>query len=211
MLHPTGIPESLWFYWWRAQTAAYLIKPNSRVLAEVAVRKKILMDGTHDAEGLSSCGETFPNNMISVHIRKGDKWKEAELKEDKEFLVKAEQLVQANPTLKRKIFLSSEDPNSIDYFRANKTWETVYVVVDREDFRQKTDMTPLQHGYNIGVANEMINSVLNLDLAVECDAFVGQFNSNWVRLIDELRATTRCKANLPYMDVDQERIENYFD
>ncbi len=43
----------------------------------------------------------------------------------------------------------------------------------------------------IGGYEEMLNSLVNLDLALECDAWVGTLSSNWCRLIDELRATVR--------------------
>jgi hypothetical protein len=33
---------------------------------------------------------------------------------------------------------------------------------------------------------------------------VGTLSSNWCRLIDELRATVRCKADRVYLDAQQE-------
>lgn len=49
-------------YWWRAQSVAYIVRPNSRTLAELAARKR----------------RVFPQRLIrrgtiSVHVRHGDK------------------------------------------------------------------------------------------------------------------------------------------
>ncbi len=53
-----------------------------------------------------------------------------------------------------------------------------------------------------GVGDEMLDSLLNLDLSLSCDGFVASFLSNWARLIEELRATVRCKAHKALLDVD---------
>jgi hypothetical protein len=47
---------------------------------------------------------------------------------------------------------------------------------------------------------EYLRSLMNLDLSLQCDGFVGSFFSNWQRVIDEMRVTVRCKANAVYMD-----------
>jgi hypothetical protein len=54
-----------------------------------------------------------------------------------------------------------------------------------------------QHGYS----EEMLDCLLNLDLSTSCDGFVASFYSNWARLIEELRATVRCKAHRVFFDV----------
>ena len=38
-----------------------------------------------------------------------------------------------------------------------------------------------------GPAAEYLDSLLNLEVALECGAWVGTLTSNWCRLIDELR------------------------
>ena len=52
----------------------------------------------------------------------------------------------------------------------------------------------------------MLNSLLHLDLALQCDGFVGTLSSNWCRLMDELRSTVRCKAHAPYLDAQQDSL-----
>jgi hypothetical protein len=52
-----------------------------------------------------------------------------------------------------------------------------------------------------GVAEEVLDCLLNLDLSLSCDGFVASFYSNWARLIEEMRATVRCKAQKVFTDV----------
>jgi hypothetical protein len=57
-----------------------------------------------------------------------------------------------------------------------------------------------QHGFS----EEMLDGLVNLDLSLSCDGFVASFLSNWSRLIEELRATVRCKAHRVFLDVDSQ-------
>jgi hypothetical protein len=61
-----------------------------------------------------------------------------------------------------------------------------------------------QHGYS----EELLDSLLNLDLSISCDGFVASFYSNWSRLIEELRATVRCKAHKVFLDVGVELMHD---
>lgn len=61
----------------------------------------------------------------------------------------------------------------------------------------------LGNAAQVGPANELVDSLLNLDLALRCDGWVGTLTSNWCRLVDELRATLRCKAHGRYLDAQQ--------
>ena len=54
---------------WRAQAATYLLRPNERTLAAIARRRTAAFAGRSIAPG-----------AISVHVRKGDKWVEAEVR-----------------------------------------------------------------------------------------------------------------------------------
>ena len=179
-------------YWWKAQAVAFLVRPNKRVLEEIEARKR------------SSFRRHIRQGTISCHIRHGDKWMEAAIVEDENYMRAIEELRTLSKTqrkhLRREIFLSTEDPLSIEYFRNNTGWTTLYTQVPRKPDRHVSNM---QYAEEIGKANEMINSLLNLDLALECDAWVGTMTSNWCRLIDELRSTVRCKSDGMYWDAEQ--------
>ena len=52
--------------------------------------------------------------------------------------------------------------------------------------------------------------LLQLFMALECDAWIGTRNSNWNRLIDELRCVMVSKCHAPYIEVgDRKDWENY--
>ena len=59
------IRPELHYYWWRAQSAAYLVRPNERTLREMGARK-----ASFYARG------RVPPGALSMHVRRGDKWVE---------------------------------------------------------------------------------------------------------------------------------------
>ncbi|GFR52993.1 hypothetical protein Agub_g15683 [Astrephomene gubernaculifera] len=190
-------PEKL-YYWWRAQSVAYMLRPKPETLAELARRRAKTLAGPAPAPG-----------CISVHVRHGDKGVEAPTFEDKEYDKAAAKLMSLDPQrFTNQIFVSTEDPDTISYF-ANATgpdgkqrWRTGYTAgVPRKPDRSRPNLSYMAE---IGYYNEMLNSLLNLDLALECTGFVGSIYSNWVRLIDELRSTLRCKADAVFTDVHDE-------
>ena len=180
------------FYWWRAQGATYIVRPNRRTLRELERRRIAIFDG----------GAAIEPGTISVHVRHGDKWKESKLASDETFLQKTEELLLRQPdVLKRKIFLSTEDPNTVKFFANLSDWSVQYTNVTRDG--SDPNMSPEQFASRIGWTEEFLNSLLSLQLALECDGFVGMIGSNWNRLIDELRSTIRCNYHRIYNDVDQ--------
>ncbi len=219
------------YYWWRAQSAAYLFRPNERTLAELrALKLEVYPQGQ------------VPRGCISVHIRRGDKWTEVGDESDAKFVSTAEALFAAGGQtfgLTRHIFLSTEDPAAVEYFQRLPDWNVSYTHVARKPDKHKSTM---EYAREIGPAREMLNSLVrvgclaapccwavpswgfracmqhcwqavtlalmrplqvNLDLALGCDGWVGTATSNWVRLIDELRSTVRCKAHKLYRDAQQ--------
>ena len=121
-----------------------------------------------------------------------------QLAPDADYARKAEELVAKYPHLNRVIFLSTEDPKSIDYFKTLGNWTVLTLQVPRP--KVGIVVGPTAYAKEIGSDEEMLNSLVNLDLALTCSAWVGTIASNWNRLIEELRSTVRCKAHLPYID-----------
>ncbi|BDA47771.1 hypothetical protein COCOBI_11-0280 [Coccomyxa sp. Obi] len=188
-------------YWWRAQSVAYIVRPNSRTLAELAARKRRVYPGRQIKRG-----------TISVHVRHGDKHTESPSIPDEAYLAQAKQmrrsgaldrtgtLGQGRAESNTAIFLSTEDPSTIEFFARQPLWDVSYANVTR---KPDVSRSTLSYVAEIGGYEEMLNSLVNLDLALECDAWIGTLSSNWCRLIDELRATVRCKAHGPYLDAEQ--------
>ena len=160
--------------------------PNARTLQAIEERKKKIFPSMTAARGTTA-----------VHVRHGDKWKESELIENKQYLEVVEELHRQEGerwSLSRSIFLSTEDQATADFFQRLPDWDVTFTQVQRYTDR---DVSPMAFAERIGRSNEMLNSLTSLDIALQCDAFVVTLSSNWCRLIDELRATVRCKADHP--------------
>lgn len=186
------------YYWWRAQGSAYIVRPTLRTLRELDRRR---------ASGIFQ-GQPIEPGTISVHVRHGDKWKETQLQPDAAFLRSAEALVAHDSNvLGRRIFLSTEDPDTVTFFAQLSNWTVQYTNVSRV---QDPTVGPEDFAKKIGWDEEFLNSLLSLQLALECDGFVGDIESNWNRLIDELRSTARSKFHRHFVDVVQGfDIQNY--
>lgn len=50
---------------------------------------------------------------------------------------------------------------------------------------------------------EVLSALMNLELALESDAWVCTLSSNWCRLIDELRMTVAQKASEPFLNLEK--------
>uniref|UniRef100_A0A383W9G6 Alpha-(1,6)-fucosyltransferase N- and catalytic domain-containing protein n=1 Tax=Tetradesmus obliquus TaxID=3088 RepID=A0A383W9G6_TETOB len=185
LLQNTGIPSRSLHYWWRSQGVAYLVRPNARTLAEMQRRQARRFRGSQLAPG-----------CISLYIRHGDKWDESPVFSDAEYEAVTKRLRQTDPALTNQLFLSTEDPVTIQYYSnttnssAAASWRTSYTELENDSY----------DGIDYGLSAEVIKCLLNLDLAMQCDGYVASVYSNWARLIDELRSTVRCKANALYFD-----------
>ncbi|XP_024387154.1 uncharacterized protein [Physcomitrium patens] len=192
------------YHWWRAQSIAYIVRPNSRFLHELGLRRNFYFNK-----------QVIERGTISVHIPYGNRWKEDRTANNEAFLQAAESLVNQYPNdLQRKIFLSTEDPETVGFFSKLDNWKVQYTTVSRvatDGNVTHPNLALNNFASRYGWDEEFINSILNLQIALECDGFVGQLSSNWNRLIDELRSTVRCKYNQMYVDVVQGfNISNYF-
>ena len=191
-LHGSIIRKDKWYYWWRAVSTAYTVRPNKQTLLAIEERRQQIFPEL-----------TIPLGTIAVHVRHGDKWTEVESVDDKQYMTVLESLKAqtSSESLKRNIYLSTEDAETVRNFQHFRGWNVSFTRVQRFTDPQ---LSPEGIASRIGKANEMLNSLVSLDLALQCDAFVMTLSSNWCRLIDELRATVRCKADCPFMDAQQD-------
>lgn len=185
LLQSSPVPIDRGTFWFRAQAVAFIVRPNTRTLNQIRSRKQ------------QQSWTVVPSGTISVHIRHGDKGIEMPLAPDAKYLWKAEELLTRDSRLQRTIFLSTEDSASVMYFKQLKNWTVLTLQVPRPTDNQTS---PVNFARQIGTDQEMLNSLVNLDLALDCSAWVGTIQSNWNRLIEELRSTVRCKAQFAYID-----------
>uniref|UniRef100_A0A7S2WTA9 Uncharacterized protein n=1 Tax=Rhizochromulina marina TaxID=1034831 RepID=A0A7S2WTA9_9STRA len=180
------------WYWARAQNTAFLMRPNEKTRRALASRRAKAFGGSDMAPG-----------TVSAHVRHGDKGIEMQVVAMDDFVSAAELLRGLAPGLLplRQLFVSTEDPAVISRAQhyaslpPDQAWDVSFVDVERSNL-------PLSGLIStFGGVNEMLNGLLNLQLAVNCDAWVMTIASNWCILIDELRATVAQKASHPLVDV----------
>lgn len=203
LLQAGNLSESS-YQWWRAQSVAYIVRPNARLLNELKNRRNFFFTM-----------EPLERGTISVHIPYSHHLKDERTASNEVYLQSAESLVSRHPNdLQRRIFLTTEDPDAIRFFSKLTNWTVTWTNVTRIPTNENiTDPNAALNNFasRFGWDEEFINSLLNLDMAMECDGFVGQLSSNWNRLIDELRSTVRCKFDRVFVDVVQGfDISNYF-
>ena len=122
ILDSVGLPEARRYWWWRAQAIAYMLRPNSRTRTELAKRRKDKLQGVPLQEG-----------CISLYVRHGDKGVEAKVWEDPAYDAAANQLRHIDSSLTRQVFLSTEDPATVEYFTSPaRNWSTTYVKMKRK-------------------------------------------------------------------------------
>ncbi|KAI5478814.1 hypothetical protein MNV49_004546 [Pseudohyphozyma bogoriensis] len=215
-------------YWWRGQTAAYIMRLNPSSLSYIASRR--LNQSLHNAFTLptSSISDPPPSlqplpmpfplhpGTISMHVRHGDKSSEMSLHPLSSYVEKAEELVSLNPFAYAKMgFVSSEDPVVVEETKgisdvlgrtttASGNWRWFTSELGR------INSSPFDQLHSFGNKTETtLGWMSELMLALECDAFVGTRGSNWNRVIDELRCIWLDKCRHPYVEVGAE--EDWFE
>ena len=181
--------DSLYF-WWRAQGLACIVRPTARTLAGIKTAQE------------QQSWTSMPDGAISVHVRHGNKGTEMPLLPDETYLALAEDLVRESPGLNRVIYLSSEDPQSVAFFTALDTWTVLTVNATRPEGAVDAS----EYARSVGADQEVLKTLVDLDFALQCFGWVGTIESNWGRMIEELRSTIRCKAQGPYIDAHYGRI-----
>ena len=170
----------------------------------------------------------FPlEKTTSIHVRHGDKAKEMSLIPFSEYLAAINKFVVLNPLgYGHSIFISTEDPSVIDEARnvslyamhklesgslvwylprftgvtsPDANWNIYYSEINR------LNTGPILQLITFGKLNTTYTWMLQLLMALECDAFVGTRGSNWNRLIDELRCVWVGKCSSPYFEVGPEK------
>eukprot|EP00271_Cylindrocystis_brebissonii_P004168 TRINITY_DN15717_c0_g4_i1.p1 TRINITY_DN15717_c0_g4~~TRINITY_DN15717_c0_g4_i1.p1 ORF type:complete len:717 (-),score=115.90 TRINITY_DN15717_c0_g4_i1:562-2712(-) len=127
----------------------------------------------------------LPRPIVSIHVRQGDKAKEMRLFSLASHMWLAERLRRHNPDL-TNVWLSSEMKAVIDRSHLYSNWTVFYADFPRQE-EDKDEMA--NYETKIGMERLTMFSFVNLQLASECDYFIGGLASNWPRLLNELRMT----------------------
>ncbi|GJP85789.1 hypothetical protein CLOP_g15888 [Closterium sp. NIES-67] len=127
-------------------------------------------------------GEVYlPRPMVSVHVRQSDKFKEMTLLSFAMHMFFTHRLRAAVPDLKN-VWLNTEMESVIEQTKQYPTWQFFYSSNPRLPL-DANDTRAYEFSQDVAV------SLASALIASECDYFVGSLESNWSRLINELRST----------------------
>lgn len=233
------VKRSTWFYWWRAQATAYIMRLNSRTRQLMDARRSRLpllvnWRGAAAPAAVDFGRQGLPPGSIAVHVRTSrdkttdENWggrPEMQRQPLERYLAEAERLAKGEddiPVLhprfadsreafvygrgefqRRLLVVNPDDETELQaalelaragtasswdvaFFRANRTNEALSVRKRR-----------------FGIRSVVIESLVNLELFLEADAWICTLASSWCSLIDELRMTVAGKASSPYIDLMQ--------
>jgi len=207
------------YYWWRAVSAAYILRPNIPTLKKLESLRALPLQPQED--------------YLSMYVRRGDKHVEMKLVDLKEFwsaaaLVQIElmkirgqaggQEKQDNtPTTNSTaatpiLFIASESPSVIEQgeqWGKISGWRVLYTsLFDREKVSAHLDhkaLKVLRKSFAVVHHDlEYLSMLLTLDYATRSQGWVCTLASNYCRVIDELRATVGGKTNFPFADLSKE-------
>lgn len=170
--------------------------------------------------------DTLPPGTIALHVRHGDKAVEMPLLPFEQYVEEAERLAGGDQALRvlgdpfaessttfayppgrfagRVLFVSTENPEVADQAVRLATGPhaagaAAWHVALTDENRTNAGVAAMRRQRGNGMAT--LESFLNLELALEADAWVCTLLSNWCQLIDELRMTVAGKAYAPYIDL----------
>ena len=195
-------------YWWKAVSSAYVARPSLATVREL--------------QRLSNLPIGDTRNCVSMFVRHGDKGIEMKLHDFDEYRDVAEYMWRSDfvpgTTLREyprfpkngTMFITTEDPQVLsdaDAWGKENNWNIVYT-----DLFDRAKMTAFkthdeQHKKGTVAVHddlEYLSMMLNMQYAVQCEAWVCTLASNSCRLMDELRVTVGGKLNRHYADLSTE-------
>ena len=192
ILRDSPIQEKQYIYWWRAQAVTFFLRPSVETRKELSDRRMRMFSG-HSG---------VPEGSISLHVRHGDKYIESNIRPLRDYVSAASMIADTDARYSmRRIFISTEDPEVIEEAekladRENGGYKVMFTEYERKN------LPVVDLAEHFGGSNEMLNGLLNLQLAVMCDGWVCTLTSNWCQLIDSLRSTVAEKSASLFVDIE---------
>lgn len=175
------IPENLYYFYWRLCAITYFVRYN-----EIA------------KSWMKELEEDFLVNPVdeydvSIYVRHGDKFFEMALVENQQYVGALNVIQKILKKDKLNVFLSTEDPKTIQWFINNTNFSLTYF-----DF----ELGNYNLDYAVTLGNILTRQMLaNLKHSLFSTFVIGTLSSNWNRIIQELRMTTAGYANSYYFEV----------
>ncbi|CAK0874658.1 unnamed protein product [Prorocentrum cordatum] len=110
---------------------------------------------------------------------------------------------------RRLLFFNTEDEvevrraMSLAEGKSSQAWDVSFCTANR------TNEGIITRKRKFGIRNIVIESLLNLELFLEADAWICTLASAWCAIIDELRMTVGGKASAPFIDLAFKRPTRY--
>ena len=189
------------YWWWRAVSATYYMRPNQATLDYLKTFHTLPI---HENQ-----------TCVAMHIRHGDKDVEMSLVPFMTFAQTLDMMYNASlipkPAIGEKIvvFIGTEDPEVLTeaewFYSTSDIYTVTYTnLFDRQAVSAKLSKKVSAVTRQVHHELEYISMLVNLEYAVKCDVLICTLASNTCRLIDELRATIGGKANQPLADLSVE-------
>lgn len=204
LLACSSVQPRFHYYWWRAISTAYIMRPNAATLDWLSKHRMALYDKSEE--------------YVSIYIRRGDKSIEAKLPPVHNFtsalgMIYERGYMEAVANEKRLLFVASEDSKVLasmkDWVTRHKRFEMHYTeVFDRQGLLAERSAEERSRGGRPRGPDhhpeEYLSMLLNVHYLVRGSAYICTLSSNFCRVIDELRATVAAKADRVYVDLSEE-------
>jgi len=148
-----------------------------------------LVKAAEDAIGGVFGADGIPENLITLHLRWGDKHTEMKLVSEKEYYDALDKMITKHSLIDPHIYVTTESLDGLEKLQEqlkthNKTWKLHHFAP--AIYHSKSEMSPMQMAAN-SEGSLGKNSLVALLLAMEAKYYIVTSGSNWSRLIDELR------------------------
>jgi len=204
-------------YWWRGQSIAYLMRFNrntKETIQSLRQDKSLFYKTPGKSAFHSNTMLAFPRGTINAHIRRGDKYKEMRLIDNDVYIAAFEKMISEMPLhfSSHTIFLSSDDNEAIQSSR-NKLeamgYSVIYSKIPRWQNGNHIEMMDTDEHIRKHRQDFAMYHLLELQMSLEADGWIGTRASNWNRMIDELRCIWVSKCEMPFVEVGDTHGDNY--
>lgn len=171
------------------------------------ISKKLINETEHVAKLLFDefhyTPKKIPKDMITVHVRWGDKHKEMDLVQPQEYMAAILELVKNESIAHPHVHLVTESADAVKEIRAavhNHDASWGFTHYGESQFSQMEQMGKSSNGKFGRI------SLINLLIALEAKYYIITTGSNWSRLINELRKNIidqRCNYCTKMVDLRQ--------
>lgn len=187
---PSGAPVPFGSYnFWRSNIMAHMLRP-----------KTDFVNTTLMPSILRVFGHEIPHPLLSVYVRHGDKHLESRL-HPTEAYIDAILCIRRRLGI-RHVYIGSDNASALVQMKSQLT--KVGITIYLNDAVDRSIANGVLGAATDGARQAYIGqaALQDLFLSIQGDVFLGTLNSNWCRIIDELRLAFR-KTFFPYIDLDR--------